>query len=305
MAQPYKVDGIRSVDFGVTDLKAAERFYTEVWNLKPVASSKGSVYLRGTGYEHHILGIHQRDRGELLRVNLSAPDEETVNAIHDRVRKTNIRKVEQPGALDEPGGGYGFAFQDPEGRTVRVIANMAALSPEKDDVERPKKLSHCVLNAGTGQQESSVAFWCDALGTRVVDRTMAMTFVNLSSDHHSVAIVNGSGATLHHVAFEMPSIEGVMRGSGRLKDAGHPIEWGVGRHGPGNNVFAYFIGPEEMVIEYTAEVEQVDEKYKVGGPDDWTWKPGRNDQWGINPGPTKRMMDAHNVRFAEDIFHPA
>ena len=69
----HRVDGIRSVDFGVTDLKAAERFYTEVWNLKPVASSKGSVYLRGTGYEHHILGLHQRNQGQLLRINLSAP----------------------------------------------------------------------------------------------------------------------------------------------------------------------------------------------------------------------------------------
>ena len=27
-----------------------------------------------------------------------------------------------------------------------------------------------------------------------------------------------------------------------LRDAGYPIEWGVGRHGPGNNAFAYFIG---------------------------------------------------------------
>lgn len=300
----YKVDGIRSVDFGVTDLKAAEKFYTEVWHLKPVASSKGSVYLRGTGYEHHILGLHQRNEGQLLRINLSAPDEEAVNAIHDRVRKTNLRKVEKPGAIDEPGGGYGFAFQDPEGRTVRVIAEMAAHSPEKDDVERPRKLSHCVLNSG--DQENVVGFWCDALGTRVIDRTKAMTFINASADHHSVAIVKGAGPTLHHVAFEMPSIDAVMRGGGRLKDNGHPIEWGVGRHGPGNNVFAYFIGPEEMVIEYTAEVELVDDKYKVRGPEDWTWAKGRNDQWGINAGPSHRMEEAgKRVRFAEDIFHPA
>src|SRR5215469_10553371 len=144
----HRVDGIRSVDFGVTDLKAAAAFYTEVWNLMPVASTNGSVYLRGTGYEHHILGLHQRDKGELLRVNLAAPDREAVDAIHDRVRKTNIRKVEAPANLDEPGVGYGFAFQDPEGRTVRVIAEMAAHSPEKDSVERPRKLSHCVLNSG-------------------------------------------------------------------------------------------------------------------------------------------------------------
>jgi len=303
MAQ-HRVDGIRSVDFGVTDLKAAEKFYTEVWNLKAVASSNGSVYLRGTGYEHHILGIHQRDEGQLLRINLSAPDQEAVNAIHDRVRKTNLRRVEAPGNIDEPGGGYGFAFQDPEGRTVRIIADMAAHSPEKDDLERPRKLSHCVLNSGS--QENAVGFWCEALGTRVIDRTRAMTFINASADHHSVAIVKGAAPTLHHVAFEMPSIDAVMRGGGRLKDNGHPIEWGIGRHGPGNNVFAYFVGPEEMVIEYTAEVEQVDDRYNVRGPEDWTWAAGRNDQWGINTGPSHRMEEAgKHVRFAEDIFHPA
>ena len=293
----HRVDGIRSVDFGVTDLKAAERFYTEVWNLKPVASSKGSVYLRGTGYEHHILGIHQCNEGQLLRINLSAPDEEAVNAIHERVRKTNTRKVEQPGAIDEPGGGYGFAFQDPEGRTVRVIADMAAHSPEKDNVERPRKLSHCVLNSG--DQANAVGFWCEALGVRIIDRTQAMTFINASADHHSVAIVKGAAPTLHHVAFEMPSIDAVMRGGGRLKENGHPIEWGVGRHGPGDNVFAYFVGPNDEVIEYTAEVEQVDDGYRVRGPADWTWPPGRLDHWGIAVGPTDRLKAAQKkLRFA-------
>ena len=45
-----------------------------------------------------------------------------------------------------------------------------------------------------------------------------------------------------------------MRGMGRMKDNGYPIEWGPARHGPGDNVFAYFCGPDELPIEYTAEV---------------------------------------------------
>ena len=49
-------------------------------------------------------------------------------------------------------------------------------------------------------------------------------------------------------------------------DAGFPIAWGVGRHGPGDNVFAYFIDPVGIVIEYTAEVLQVDDSYVVRGP---------------------------------------
>jgi catechol 2,3-dioxygenase len=61
------------------------------------------------------------------------------------------------------------------------------------------------------------------------------------------------------------------------------VGWGVGRHGPGNNVFAYFVDPAGFVIEYTAEVLQVDDNYVAGSPQDWVWPPGRSDHWGIAP----------------------
>jgi catechol 2,3-dioxygenase len=68
-----------------------------------------------------------------------------------------------------------------------------------------------------------------------------------------------------------------------MVDHGHPIGWGVGRHGPGDNVFAYFVDPAGTVIEYTAEVLQIDDSYVAKGPTDWVWPPGRTDQWGIAP----------------------
>jgi catechol 2,3-dioxygenase len=36
--------------------------------------------------------------------------------------------------------------------------------------------------------------------------------------------------TLNHVVFEMPDSDSVMRGIGRMKDSGYPVEWGPGRH---------------------------------------------------------------------------
>jgi len=107
---------------------------------------------------------------------------------------------------------------------------------------------------------------------------------------------------LHHIAFEMPDLDSVMRGAGRMRDAGFPIEWGVGRHGPGNNVFAYFLGPEDFVIEYTAEVEQVDESYPTGGPGDWGYPSGRSDNWGVTDPPSDRMHAAHDkIAFAAGV----
>ena len=73
----------------------------------------------------------------------------------------------------------------------------------------------------------------------------------------------------------MAGFNALMFGAGRMKSNGFPVEWGVGRHGPGNNSFAYFAGPEEMPLEYTADVQQIDETYEFHGPDYWKWPPGR------------------------------
>jgi catechol 2,3-dioxygenase len=93
----------------------------------------------------------------------------------------------------------------------------------------------------------------------------------------------------------MPDVDSVMRGGGRMKDAGFGIEWGPGRHGPGDNAFNYFVGPFDIVIEYTAEVEQVDDSYQARYPNDWTWPPGRVDQWGISAPPSARLKEAQKA----------
>ena len=80
-----------------------------------------------------------------------------------------------------------------------------------------------------------------------------------------------------------------------MRDAGYGIEWGPGRHGPGDNAFNYFVGPFDVVIEYTAEVEQIDDSYQAGQPGDWTWPPGRVDQWGISAPPSPRLKEAQKA----------
>ena len=78
---------------------------------------------------------------------------------------------------------------------------------------------------------------------------------------------------------------------------GHPVEWGPGRHGPGNNVFAYFVGPEQLPVEYTTEMQQCDASY-VGKPvEQWTWPPGRLDHWGLTPAPSARFEQTQKLFF--------
>ena len=292
--------GLRSVELGVTDVPASARFYTEVWGLAPAGSDRDVVYLRGTGAAHHLVALRRRPKAELLGITLNARSREDVEALHAVVKRVDAGPVESPAPIAEPGGGYGFAFKDREGRIFRAIAGDARREDARPAPGRPHELAHVVLNSTDVPR--ATAFFVDVLGFRLTDQTRMMDFVTCNDHHHNIAFAHADAATLNHIAFELPDLESVMRGAGRLREAGFRIEWGVGRHGPGNNVFAYFVGPEDFVVEYTAEFARVDESYRVGRPEDWKWPPGRVDHWGISDPPSERMKAAQKkIRFADAI----
>ena len=197
--------------------------------------------------------------------------------------------------ISEPGGGTGLTLRDPDGRVFRFIHGDARQVATVADPDAPVRLAHVVFNSK--DVAASQRFFEQALGFKLSDRTRIMAFLRCNSDHHSIAFAEAKQDSLNHIAFLMTDLDSVMRGGGRAKEAGYPIEWGPGRHGPGNNAFNYFIGPFDVPIEYTAEVQQVDDSYRTGRPDDWKWPPGRVDHWGISQLPTARLKQAQTAIF--------
>ncbi len=278
----FPVTALRSVDLDVPDLAAAETFYTTVWGLAVAERRPNALYLHATGADHHVLVLHQAETAALRAITFRATPDADLAALGARALAAGGRVIHPPQAVDWPGGGTGITFLDNQGRTLRVVQNDTPRTPDAPTADRATHLSH--VNINSTDTAATVAFLFDVLGFRLTDRSKLMAFVRCNSDHHVVVIADAAATCgLNHVAFMMPSLEAVMRGAGRLIDHGTPIAWGVGRHGPGDNVFAYFIDPFGIVVEYTAEVLQVDDAYRIGGPGDWTWPPGRTDHWGIAP----------------------
>ena len=136
------------------------------------------------------------------------------------------------------------------------------------------------LGIVTSNGEAMLAFYRDVLGFRMSDTTDFMDFLRCCEDHHSIAVARSEGACLNHMAYELPNMDGLMRGTGRMKKSGFEMGWGVGRHGPGDNVFAYFVEPNGFVTEYTTGMEQVkDDKYEWHGADYWATAFPRPCRW--------------------------
>ena len=288
-----KVIGVRSVELGVRGLQQSADFYIKVWALDEVAADGDGIHLRATGGEHHVLTIRERPKPTLLGVNFAAPDRTTVDQLWAKARSYGVKGLGDPAPLSgAAGGGYGFRFETPDGLPMSISSDGTQHPDVVLDRSRPSKISHVVLNSANADEQ--MPFFIDVLGFRRSDSTHMMEFLRCCSDHHSIAIVRGSGPSLNHVAYEVPNIDGLMRGTGRVKRNGFDIEWGVGRHGPGNNVFSYFIEPDGFVAEYTTELDQIDEATHV--PQDAQYwdkvMPTRGDRWGTAGPPSNRMQFA-------------
>ena len=298
MKSPW-ISGLRSVALTHPDFAAAEDFYTRIWKLDVAGRSEGMLYLRGSGADHHLLALHAAPgTPQLLKVTLRARSVEALEAITPAVLAAG-GVVERATALaTDPAGGIALVIRDGDGRRIEIVhgdTRRPVDVPAPRD--QPVRLAHAVLNSH--DIKTTQAFFERALGFVLADRTKIMAFMNCNTDHHSIALGDTDNDALNHVAFLVPTLDAVMRGGGRLRDAGLPPQWGPGRHGPGDNAFNYFVDPFGIVIEYTAEVEQIDDSYRVGSPGDWTWPAGRIDQWGTGTPPTDQLKQAQRrVLFA-------
>jgi catechol 2,3-dioxygenase len=277
----FPITALRSVDLDTPDLQQSLQFYTSVWGLELVTQHEGVAYLRASGADHHVIALRQADHPALRAITFRLHSDAEFETIAASSQKHGATLLSGPAPSATPDGGTVMSIRNPNGGVLRLVHGDLQHGDLLPGANRPTRLAH--VNVNSSDVDGLAAFYENALGFRLTDRSKIMAFVRCNADHHAIVIADAAVNGLNHVAFLMSDIEAVMRGSGRMIDAGFPIAWGVGRHGPGDNVFAYFIDPVGTVIEYTAEVLQVDDSYVVRGPSEWVWPPGRTDHWGIAP----------------------
>ena len=282
---------IRYVAYGVPDLEAERRFYGEVWGLRQVAEQDGRYYYATEGSaEHHVVRLRQTADRRVDVIAMAADTAADVDVLFGRVTAAGCRIIFAPRALTEPGGGYGFRFFSPDGLPFEISADVARGSSR--ELQRwegiPQKISHIVLHSPN--PKAAVQFFCDVLGFRLSDWLGDfMAFLRCNEWHHRLAFLPGPPC-LNHVAYDMLGVDDMMRGISRLKQLEVNIAWGPGRHTAGNNTFSYFTTPNHCAVEYTADLDQVD---------DATWQasvhipsPRVMDQWGVGVGGPQTMPHA-------------
>ena len=284
---------LRSIELNVPHAAEAAAFLSGTWGALDAGSAAGSHYIRGTGALPYLVSLHEAARASVASTTF-VTDTATIAAIADRAVAANVDCM--PVECAALGGGHGILVTFPDGERFRFLSGCGDVSAATGR-DAPVRLTHVVFNARDAEYSAQLAE--DVLGFTVSDRTVGMVFVRCNTSHHSIAFARAGYTSLNHIAFEMEGLDAVMRGIGRMRDAGFTPAWGPGRHGPGANVFAYFIAPFGAVVEFSTAVEEVGPDYPVGAPDDWMWPPNRIDQWGISDKQVAALQAAERrFRFA-------
>ena len=164
---------------------------------------------------------------------------------------------------------HALAFRDPDGHCV-VFASADVVDASGIDTDvlqaasNAKALPPAItqhLGIRTPNIDAMVTFYSEVLGFVVSDRVhddqgqLKACFLRTSELHHALALFGAPVSCFDHQSFEAPDWEGLKHWADHMGDLRQEIVWGVGRHGPGNDVFFMVRDPDGNLAEISSEIE--------------------------------------------------
>ena len=277
---------VSHIAFSVPDVTAAEAFYTRVLGMVRHADLDEGVRL-GWGTGHHVLDLHPAGEGggtALRHYGFEVRDEGGLPALRARLEETGaevggLDASYVDAALGEPDG---LVVHDPDGTAVHFHAPVHRQGENAADPgRRPVKFQHTTV--GTADVPRMVDFYVRVVGFRLSDQLENGKFCWMRSDrdHHTLAAVDvGRAGVLDHYSFDLAVWEDFKAWCDRLTDLDVLVQWGPGRHGPGNNLFVFFDDPAGTHIELSAEMEKFHDDRVAYAPRRWTPAPTTVNLWG-------------------------
>jgi catechol 2,3-dioxygenase-like lactoylglutathione lyase family enzyme len=198
------------------------------------------------------------------------------------------RRLEAAG-IAARASGDGLAFADVAGNPhacVRASGRQDPMPPH--DPVRPRRLGHVNLKAPN--PPAAAAFYAEVLGMKLSEQIgEGLYFLRIATEHHNVGLRGGERGELHHLGFEVEGWNVYQPMLDRLAEMDVQIEYGPGRHRPGNNIFAYLRDPSSgLRVELFADMAHI--------PDETTHAPARWEagdrmtktinRWGPTPPPS-------------------
>lgn len=277
---------VSHIGFRVPSVAAAEHFYIRVLGMSRHSTLPGGGARLGWGAGHHVIDLLPGDDtiAQLDHFGFEVRDDQGLDGIRERLISAG-HAVEplDPSYLDSAiGARSGLSVRSPDGTPVHFHSTVERQGENAADTgRRPIKYQHITL--GTADVGPIVDFFANIVGFRISDQLADGRFCWLRSDrdHHTLAVVNtGRAGVLDHYSYDLAEWDDFKSWCDRLTELDVPVEWGPGRHGPGNNLFVFFNDPAGTHIELSAEMEKFYDDFVDYVPRAWSPVPRSVNLWG-------------------------
>jgi len=166
---------------------------------------------------------------------------------------------------------------DFEGLRSDEIQRLRNRAPAGETPFRVAKIGHVVLMVT--DLERSLDFYTRVMGFEVSDvypdsmMSGRMAFLRFGEDHHGIALVGGAegksrSRELHHVAFEVATLDEVFRARAHLEEHGVKVAF-EGRRRAGAQIAVEFSDPDGHRLEVYWGVDQVAHGAAARPPEEW------------------------------------
>lgn len=266
------------IGLAVDDPPAAAAFYARTLGLVVSETLADGTIRLGWGRGFHALEL-TAGHG-LAHFGLELSDEAGLAALESRLQAHGV-----PAAREELAGDHlpVLAFRDPDGHRVEAHGPVDRSGEHAADPgRRPVRIHHVTFVSPAIAEQ--VAFYEQVLGFRVSDRMgEVFAWLRCNQEHHTVAVIEADKAGLDHYAYEIDSWASVKTWCDELAARDVPLQWGPGRHGPGNNVFVMFDDLDGNRVELSCEMERYWDDHAQYAPRHWAPGAKTVNLWGPVP----------------------
>ncbi|MEM7019119.1 MAG: VOC family protein, partial [Pseudomonadota bacterium] len=257
-----------------------------------------TLYMRGAGPQQYIHVTKLGDK-KFLSTAFYACSMEDLEKLSKTDSFSDVEEMSSPGggfktsAQDPDGIGveivYGIAPRKIDDDLSPVEVNVGGIDNsnfrrineikrfQKGGYPRIKRFGHCGLN--TTNLEVSLEWYNQHLGIIATDLLkpggeagpLFGIFARCDrgekpADHHSIfwlpAQQQSEGIPgLNHVSYEMVNIDDVFMGHEVLEKKGYELEWGIGRHYQGSQIFDYWRSPFDQIHEHQTDGDVFDNTF--------------------------------------------
>lgn len=229
-------------------------YYTDVVGFTVSDRNKDRTIL-STRLGHEVLAIEPGATAQCTRLSFQiAPDFDLADAVA-HLAKQGIASERRSDLT--PGIVAAAVFADPKSTEITLFSAVDESTPQGGiHGVAPMKLGHQAFIVPDAK--SMTDFYCDNLGFRVSDwMEDFFSFLRCGSDHHTVNFRTGPKTFMHHIAFELQDWAHMHTACETLGAHKVPILWGPLRHGIGHNVAIYHRDPDDHIIEFYTEMDQM------------------------------------------------